>query len=235
VLQVSNPADMLDALRTLPKDLSDAYKAVIERIPPNTRSFAFQILSWICHTPRPLTMDELCEAVVIRPGQKVFEDKLLPDPERILAGGAGFVIHEQDTGIVRFAHYTMQKYLEDHQADNLRPPADLAITCLTYLGFELFDGPALDAKEQVRKFMNHAAQCWRLYAEGAMNSETIHNLIYAAFRSARRRKLIYSLSLERSVVGMQVDNLGFGTDGEGFYDVLVHHNDRYTTRVHSNI
>src|SRR6202000_1951555 len=66
--------------------LDDRYKAAMERIMGQSigaRERAIQILSWISHAKRPLTVDELLHALAVNEGDPDFNDEFLLSEEHL--------------------------------------------------------------------------------------------------------------------------------------------------------
>ena len=94
---------------------------------------AMAALTWVCHSERPLQVDELCHALAVEIGERDF------DPENVLSIGTlldccqGLIIVDAEASIVRLIHFTVQEYLCSHPSLFSRPHSILAETCLTYL------------------------------------------------------------------------------------------------------
>lgn len=114
-----------EALNDLPKTLDETYERVLQNMWRNSAEKARAILTWLLFSKRPLTLQEVAEAAVFRPGDtmltsrdrltqhtvvlricrsfiKVSNEKLSP-----LYGGCGS--HEGE--VVRFAHFSVAEYL----------------------------------------------------------------------------------------------------------------------------
>jgi ankyrin repeat protein len=105
---------------------------------------------------RPLTLDELHEAVSVEPGQESFRhDRLANGFKAHMVSWCGnLVTVDEETRAVQFAHPTVKEYLLDHNADDtvaapaavnrfhFRPDdADIVVgeVCVTYLCFSDFE------------------------------------------------------------------------------------------------
>lgn len=49
----------------MPDDLNGIYEEMLARIAPSDRSLAREALLWLSYVHRPLTLAELCEAIVV--------------------------------------------------------------------------------------------------------------------------------------------------------------------------
>ena len=144
ILDKEEPRDAIEALGTLPKDMSAAYEEVLARIDKiKGKDTALKILSWLFHAQRPLKMYEIQEVLSIR----IQDTKLYPeyfiDPVQIIHYCQGLVELDHTSQIIRFTHYTVQDFLDKYQ-NKLLALTDLAKICLTYLTFDIFEcGPLL--------------------------------------------------------------------------------------------
>ena len=93
-------------------------------------------------------MDELLEALVVEEFQpcltlkEVLQDKLTASD--VIDCCKGLIIYEKSSDMVRFIHFTIQKFIEIN-ANNFLPPAThLAKTCLIFLASPEFDEPSPD-------------------------------------------------------------------------------------------
>jgi hypothetical protein len=140
---------MEDALQNLSKNLPDAFEETItriQRLPQGRSRLGLKALSWICHSTRLITINELIEALSVKPGQSVPNPKYRPSPKLVIECCQGLINIESESMIVRPAHYSIQEYLI-RQSNTIFPEAqaEIATTCLTYLMFDIFKtGPCHD-------------------------------------------------------------------------------------------
>ena len=116
--------------------LLDAYGATMERIKAQDEEkvkLAIASLTWICHSERPLRVDELCHALAVEIGERDFDPENVPSIGTLLDCCQGLVIVDAEASIVRLIHYTVQEYFCSHPSLFIRPHSILAETCLTYL------------------------------------------------------------------------------------------------------
>ena len=175
ILDQEKPRDAIKALDTLPTDMETAYKEVLVRIDKTKgKDTALQILSWLFHAQRPLHMDELQEVLSIEtqpPDTELYPEYFI-DPVQIIHYCQGLVEFDENSGIVRFTHYTVQEFLKAKYQDKLLSPTDLAKVCLTYLTFDIFEhGPcpnkeAFNQRMESYRFSDYAVQYWGFYVRG---------------------------------------------------------------------
>jgi Ankyrin repeats (3 copies)/Ankyrin repeats (many copies) len=146
----------------LPKELDQAYGDILKRVVTQNlddAELAGKVLSWVSHAICPLQIDELQHAVATMPGATdIREDDLTPEDLLVLVCG-GLITIEIESRIVRLVHYTAQKYLERNR-DQLFPDArsSIALTCLTYMRFKLFDETTTDFFEPLLQKRYHLAE-----------------------------------------------------------------------------
>ncbi|KAM0812495.1 hypothetical protein AB5N19_12486 [Seiridium cardinale] len=123
-----------------------AYQSTMERIlrqSEDQKEVAIQTLMWVVYARRPLTTTELQHALSIEIGKLEFLEDNIPDLQYIVSACHGLLTVDQDSSIIRLAHYTTQEFFET-QEFRYFPGAQTKITdtCLTYLSFPEFDsGP----------------------------------------------------------------------------------------------
>jgi hypothetical protein len=129
---------------------------------------------WISHAKRPLNVEELSDALSVKPGQTTINPKYRPSPSIMLDCCQG----------IHLAHYSIHEYLMKH-SESLFPDAEtnLGTTSLTYLMFEDFrTGPleyGEDIEHRIEKhpFSTYAAQFWGVHMRGADLAKGAKDLI----------------------------------------------------------
>jgi len=116
--------------------LGDAYGVTLERIKAqdeeNTK-LAMATLAWICHSERPLQVDELCHALAVEIGTTDFDPENIPSIVTLLHCCQGLITVDKGASVVRLIHHSLQEYLCAHPGLFSKPHSILAETCLTYL------------------------------------------------------------------------------------------------------
>lgn len=165
--------------------LGHAYEQAMERInrqKTGLRKFAIQVLSWITCARRPLSALELQHALAVKIGESELDNENLPQIEDMVSACAGFVTVEQQSGIIRFVHYTTQEYFEQTQI-HWFPKAETYITtvCATYLSFGVFkcgycqSDAEFEERLKANPLFHYAAHNWGHHAfispqEGGMEA-----------------------------------------------------------------
>jgi len=195
VLHMRDPREIVDALNALPVNLNDVYEDIMDRIKgkgENDKKLAMQILSWLFRAARPLRMEELREALSIRPGDKELDETVFLRPETIVEACGSLVVYDECSEIVRFAHYSVQEYLENK---GLPSSIHLADTCLTYLAFNRLtdtcpDTESMEIRLRKYKFSEYAARFWGLHTKGeGENSPETRHRIFEVLETSRNSVL----------------------------------------------
>jgi hypothetical protein len=189
----------MKALEMVPKDMSSAYNDVLQRIEKSRqgdKDLAMKILSWLFRAQRTLFMSELIEALVVETGDQDLDRDSMLQPADIIECCKSLVIHEESSGSVRFAHYTVQQFIAEKLEHNLLSTIDLAKTCLTYLSFIEFKNPCLERASMIQRtdsytFTRYAIEFWAHHVKGEIESLTeIQADIFRIFGSEDTRNSI---------------------------------------------
>jgi hypothetical protein len=180
--------DIRKALDELPEDLEDTYHGIIERIrsqpKPHARC-AEQVLMWLTYAKEPLPGEVLQHALAVEPDSKTFDFGCITEVNHLVSACAGLVTIDAESGIIHLVHSTTHDYLK-----GLYPDAEINIakTCLTYLGFEIFDKACMSEmllKERLRDFAfsGYAAKYWAEHTRGPYNERELQTSLLETFRS----------------------------------------------------
>ena len=165
-------------MRDLPEGLGAlniAYREALERIrgqKSGFRDLAEAVLSWIVCAQRQLTILELQCALAVEDGDSEVAEDNFPEADEMVSVCAGMVTVDEESGIIRLVHFTMQKFFES-TLQIWAPDAQNAIAkkCLTYLSFDVFKaGPCssfedLEVRCQQNVLFNYAARYWGTHVE----------------------------------------------------------------------
>jgi hypothetical protein len=148
ILRFRGPRDQLKAFKNVQMSISSLYDDTLARFEQNgeDKALAMTIFSWLLRAKRPLRMDELREALVVEEGDHHLERDFMVDSDDVLNVCKGLIEFDASSGLVRFAHFTMEEYIKGNLQDFLPPAVHLAKTCLTYLTMDDFDRPCTDEK-----------------------------------------------------------------------------------------
>ncbi|KAJ4354490.1 uncharacterized protein N0V89_006227 [Didymosphaeria variabile] len=170
------------ALGTLPQGserLHKTYDLAMVRInsqSPDKAALANNILQWVVHSVRPLSVPELLDAVAIQPETKELDEDFRPCREDLDSLCMGLVTIDPTLRIVRLVHYTTKEYFERR---NVFPEAhsNIARTCATYLSFDCIVREYLDLDCIVRKPLQRALpRSWSIHAAKVDSSVAVEFL-----------------------------------------------------------
>ena len=130
----------------MPGGLDELYRQTLERIQKQADDdgpLGMRILSWITHTRRLLSVDELRHGLAVEysddgEGLEEFDEDNLLSPRSLVDVCAGLVIIDSTSQIVRLVHYTTQEYFDKarlHLFEGVE--VDISRACLTYLSYSL--------------------------------------------------------------------------------------------------
>ena len=136
----------------MPEGLTATYERIYEKISRRSvrqKALAEKIFAWTFCARRPLTFDELKDAVAVDPDDVCWDRQKVPaeiDEQRFLAVcGHLIVFHERDSTI-RLAHHTVGKFLDEHKNSYSHTDLQIGELCLTYLGFSDFETQVVQAR-----------------------------------------------------------------------------------------
>lgn len=124
-----------EAIRSFPEQLNAIYEGAMERIQSQDRQKkkrGVQVLSWICHAIRPLTVPEILHALAVNPKDEDLDRLAITSVDILISACAGLVTVDQESNVIRLAHETTQRFFESTREDYFPDtPIEIARTCLT--------------------------------------------------------------------------------------------------------
>ena len=171
VLRETTVARRSDRLRSMNSGvgLGGAYDETLERINGQDEEkvkLALATLMWVCHSERPLRVDELCHALAVEIGSADFDPDNVPPITTLLGCCQGLITVDKEASTVRLIHHTLREYLSS--CPNLLATAHstIAETCLTYLNSkqvkELPPYPPPD--DPSMPFLKYSSRHWGTHA-----------------------------------------------------------------------
>ncbi|KAJ6031800.1 NACHT nucleoside triphosphatase [Penicillium herquei] len=204
--RVRNRNQLDDCLRKLPRDLDETYERILCSIADEYVEDVRRVLTLLCFSARPLTMNELIDAHAVdltepphldRDGRLYEQDDIVD----ICLGLVEAVPTENDEGrsilTMRIAHFSVQEYL---LSDRLRQrksrifamqssPAnsEIAQLCLVYLlEPTLSEGLFDEVKLKEFPFASFAARYWFHHYKNSEEKEPIQKLASKLFKESRK-------------------------------------------------
>ena len=116
--------EIINSLNDLPKGLPETFRRILHRLQHFTfadPSLGRKIFEIVAAAQRPLTLDELGEAISITPGDTSWDrSKLINDVLRSLESCGSFLVVDEELSTVHFAHSSAKEHL-------LTKPTDLDV------------------------------------------------------------------------------------------------------------
>jgi ankyrin repeat protein len=135
--------------RSLPKSLPELYERIlIKIIKAGREDIARKVFRWVAVAKRPLSLDELREAIAVEPGQSVRNpERLVNDIKGVVSWCGDLVCIDEEEQVVQFAHPTVKQFFiskpscprsanfhfQESEADH-----EAGEVCVTYLNFNDF-------------------------------------------------------------------------------------------------
>ena len=146
IAQCTTEREVKESLKQIPSDLNGTYDRTLERVDQQQekrRNLAYRVLYWLSQAIRPLSVEELGQALAIREGDFDMDKTNIPKERIMVRVCMGLVVVDRDSSAIRLAHFSMQEYLQRHleisEAKSLSAGKDvIAKTCLTILLFDEF-------------------------------------------------------------------------------------------------
>ncbi len=165
---------MEDRIQKLSHSLPEAFGDTIRRVqglPESRARLGMNTLMLLTHAKRPLTIEELCDALAACHAGEVLNMAYRPSDNIVLECCQGLVLVDRQEGHVRLAHYTIHEYLSEFSSGLFpRHQAKMASLCLRYLSFRDFESGPLEhdaeilARIAAYPFLDYAAVHWGAHA-----------------------------------------------------------------------
>ena len=134
------------ALRDLPKDLSETFSRILGRSRGSGEPYQKRILELVTAAQRPLTAEELREALSVVPGDATWDPaKALNDVSSVLTCCGSLLIKDEEDFTVRFVHHSVKTFLlngyrESGTAFTIQGARrTMAEIVITYLNYSIFN------------------------------------------------------------------------------------------------
>ena len=158
--------------------LADAYEATLERIKTQEgqkAKLAMATLMWICHSERPLQVDELCHALSATIGSTYFDNSTVFAVETLLTCCQGLITVDKEASTFRLIHHTLREYLSTDSSLFTHAHSIMAEACLTYLNSD--QAKALPAKPQPdlsrMPFLKYCSRYWGTHAKRELSDRVM--------------------------------------------------------------
>ncbi|KAL3428453.1 ankyrin repeat protein [Phlyctema vagabunda] len=198
---LKNDKARLDALEKLPKDLSETYQRILNRINERKEDAELvrRILRWLAFAVDQMTWAELAHAITVRIGSETLDEDEIPDKDPILYWCGSLVSVDKQTEVFTLSHFTVKEFLMNEtlhnhpKLGNYYMPKDsstliLSQVCLTYiLDKRIAQEDILEDFdfEQLFPFHYHACVSWLFYAGKQCENDNITCLARPLFEPSK--------------------------------------------------
>ena len=180
----------------LPKDLPETYERAIARIESAGKAIIAQkIFRWVAAAKRPLTLEELREAIAIQPCQPSRNSEALEnDINRLVPYCGNLIVLDEEDQVVQFAHHTVKQFLlSESRTPSLNSfhfqlpqvNQDAGEVCVTYLNFNDFKRQLVKISAWQTRLFDPSAMLRESLAKGLDLSTRSHWLRWVQLRKAR--------------------------------------------------
>ncbi|KFZ03367.1 hypothetical protein V502_11004 [Pseudogymnoascus sp. VKM F-4520 (FW-2644)] len=134
------------ALKDLPKDLSETYSRILRKSEGSGKTYQRRTLELVTISHRPLTAEELRDALSVVPGDAVWDwSRRLNDVDLILTCCGSLLTIDEEERTIRLVHHSVKQFL----LSGFKDSANIAITIdsanstmasiiVTYLNYSVF-------------------------------------------------------------------------------------------------
>ena len=201
--------DIIKSLEDLPKGLPATFRRILRRLQrsafadPNLGRKIFEI---VAAAQRPLTLDELGEAISITPGDTVWDrSKSVNDILKSLESCGSFIVVDEELSTVHFAHSSVKRHLlskptdldlPDYHIDPLRADINLGGIAVTYLNLNVLGNQLSKTSGSSQRY---AANVPSFVVRSALPKRNVVNkMALAVLRGRKMRGNDSGPNLERS-------------------------------------
>ncbi|KOC11667.1 hypothetical protein AFLA70_26g004691 [Aspergillus flavus AF70] len=152
--------------------IHEAYKRTSFMIEKSDHSeWAYRVISWVFYARRPLSVDELTEALAAQTqrGNNCLDMNYAPpDIQIVISYCSGLIVANSSTEKIEFVHLTAYQYFEENHHEHpwiAKSLKEISLTCLRYLSFGQFS-----SKEEHTSFLDYAVHTGPVQADWEINS-----------------------------------------------------------------
>ncbi|RDW84032.1 uncharacterized protein DSM5745_04358 [Aspergillus mulundensis] len=139
-------ADIRHALDNLPSSLSEIYNLILIKAGVTNMNHQRRILELVVAACRPLTMEEMREALSVVPGSPVWDPRALPnDVYSTMSCCGGVLTVDEDSSSIQMVHHSVRAFLQSDYRGHGREAftldgatQNMAEIVLTYLNYKEF-------------------------------------------------------------------------------------------------
>ncbi|CAG8972231.1 hypothetical protein HYALB_00001629 [Hymenoscyphus albidus] len=188
----------------LPPTLYGTYERILDgvnRSGHGVQEMVQTTLNWVVSSEGgTLSLDELCEAISIRPGDRSLDKEAFYDEETILSHCSSLVQVNHKLEGFELSHFTVKEFLtsidpnspySQYSQNETKVHASLAKTCLAYIMLDPFQSDVIEDFDEWRlqqvehPFRMHAVRYWFTYAKSNCTDEKMLALVQELFDSSK--------------------------------------------------
>ena len=189
------------AIANLPRgssSLDTAYEEALDSIdnqPKDLLNLAKGVFTWMLYSERQLTCRELQHVIAVEVSS-AFDKDNIPELEDIITVSTGLLTRDEKSDIIRFAHYTVQAFL-DGKRDSWLPNghSTLSDACITYLNrtdLTSIQKAISYSDAEPLPLRSYAATYWGMHARKATSSIDTDELV-SFFQDKERINAAYQI------------------------------------------
>ena len=159
ICKQGNSDQVREQLKRLPLNLPETYKQMWDRIKAEgNEPIASKALAWLLYAVRPLSPEEITQAVAVELSSSAFQQYMYP-VEHIIAACGNFVSLDTKQNVLRFEHYSVQEFLKGREFKEAG--SDIARSCFTVLSLSDPPSPPPDVYRYVATYWQEHAKSWK--------------------------------------------------------------------------
>ncbi|KAI4161902.1 MAG: hypothetical protein LQ342_004468 [Letrouitia transgressa] len=204
ILQQPTAGEMRDALEQLPTDLYEAFEQTLKRVrlqPQGRRRIGVTTLTWLSQACRPLRLQELSEALAVRPKTSILDKTYCPSQQVIVEACKGLVIVDAATSAVHLIHYAVQEHLKAGHIDSSASVSpELGLLCVDYLSLDSVANGPLEDKIAIldrlakNPFLDYACLNWIKHVRQSTDTNMRYKVM-KLFKSLSKLQFIIQISI----------------------------------------
>ncbi|CAG8950619.1 hypothetical protein HYFRA_00002828, partial [Hymenoscyphus fraxineus] len=202
--ELPTDAEKRKALTILPPTLYGTYERILDGVNRSGQAVQKMVqttLNWVVSSEGgSLSLDELCEAISIRPGDKSLDKEALYDEETILSHCSSLVQVNHKLEGFELSHFTVKEFLTtidpnspyfQYSQNKKEVSSSLAKTCLAYVMLEPFQSDVIEdldewcLQQNEHPFRIHAVRYWFTYAKHNWTDVQMFALTQELFDSSK--------------------------------------------------
>ena len=210
--------DIVSSLEDLPDGLPATFRRILRRLPhssganPNLGRKIFEI---VAVAQRPLTRDELAEAISILPGDTEWnQSKLINDVMKSLKSCGSFIVVDEEFSTVHFPHSSVKQHLlsepteqdvREYHFNASRANTNLGKIIVTYLNLDVLQTQLTKVSGPTQSYSTNIPG---YVASSALpKHDLVNKMALAMLRSRRTPGKSSGLDVERSVTLLRERNI----------------------------